>query len=84
MSSSPASNLDEKLSRIFRAAFPSLRDRPVESVTRTSLAEWDSIASLTLANLLAEEFGETFDLDEAAEWASYAQIRGELETRFGG
>jgi acyl carrier protein len=31
--------------------------------------------------LIEEEFGERFDLEEAAEWASYAQIRDALESR---
>lgn len=83
MANSPASDLDEKLARIFRAAFPGLRSQTIETATRDSLAEWDSIASLTLATLLAEEFGETFDLEEAAEWTSYRQIRAELERRIG-
>jgi acyl carrier protein len=77
-------DLDARLSRIFRAAFPELRDQAVQLATRDSVTGWDSIAALTLSGLIAEEFGGSFDLEEAAEWASYAQVRAELEKRLSG
>jgi hypothetical protein len=30
---------------------------------------------MNLVALLEEEFGQTFDLEEAAEWTSYEQVR---------
>jgi acyl carrier protein len=77
-------DLDERLSAIFRAAFPELRDRAVHLATRDSLANWDSIAALTLSSLIEEEFGRLFDLEEAAQWASYDQVRAALEKRLSG
>lgn len=76
------SELDVRLSALFRAAFPGLNERNVREATRDSVTKWDSIAAVTLVTLMEEEFGEQFDLEEAARWTSYAQIRETLEKRF--
>jgi acyl carrier protein len=78
------SELDTRLSALFRATFPDLDAQNLADVTRDSVAGWDSIAVMTLFALIEEEFGERFDLEEAAEWTSYAQIRGALESRLRG
>ena len=75
-------DLDRRLAPIFRAAFPGLKDQAVPLATRDSVANWDSIAAVTLSSLIEEEFGELFDLEEAAEWTSYEQVRTALERRF--
>lgn len=78
------SDLDGRLSAIFHATFPSLSAGAARQATRDSVDDWDSIAALTLATLVEEEFGEQFDLDAAAEWTSYEQIRTALENRLDG
>jgi acyl carrier protein len=78
------SELDVRLSVLFRAAFSSLDEQNVREATRDSLAKWDSIAAMTLLALIEEEFGEQFDLEEAAGWTSYAQIKETLEKRLRG
>jgi acyl carrier protein len=78
------SDLEGRLQAIFRAAFPGLREQAVRLATRDSVASWDSIAAMTLSCLIEEEFGELFDLEEAAEWTSYEQVRVALEKRLGG
>ena len=78
------SELDMRLSALFRATFPDLRTQNLRDVTRDSVAKWDSIAAVTLFALIEEEFGERFDLEEAAEWTSYVQIRDALESRLRG
>jgi len=76
------SELDVRLSAVFRAAFPRLKD--VSEATRDSISEWDSIAAVTLVTLVQEEFGEQFDPEDAAEWTSYKQIREVLQERCDG
>ena len=78
------SELDVRLSALFRAVFTGLNEQNVREATRDSVAKWDSIAAVTLLTLMEEEFGERFDLEEAAEWTSYAQIREMLEKRLHG
>lgn len=76
-------DLDQRLSAIFRAALPDGKEQPVELATRDTTAGWDSIAAMTLTTLIEEEFGEVFELEEAAEWTSYQQIRAVLKERLG-
>ena len=75
------SELNNRLAALFRATFPDLDAENLSDVTRDTVAGWDSIAVMTLFALIEEEFGERFDLEEAAEWTSYAQIRDALESR---
>jgi acyl carrier protein len=75
------SDLDTRLTAIFRVAFPSLDELAIPSATRDSVAAWDSIAAVTLARLVEEEFGPVFDPDRAADWASYADVRRALAER---
>ena len=78
------SELNDRLSALFRATFPDLGTEDPSGATRDTVAGWDSIAVMTLFALIEEEFGERFDLEEAAEWTSYAQIRDALENRLRG
>jgi acyl carrier protein len=77
-------DLDSRLTAIFRAAFAGMTAEQATKATRDSVEKWDSIAAMTLASLLEEEFGQQFDLDEAAEWTSYAAVRAAVEKRVGG
>jgi acyl carrier protein len=76
--------LDVRLSALFRAAFPSLHENNVRGATRDSVAKWDSVAAMTLLALVEEEFDLQFELEEAAEWTSYADVRDALEKRLRG
>ena len=78
------SDLDARLSSLFLAAFAGLEASKVRSATQDSTAGWDSVATVTLASLVEEEFGEVFDMDEAADWTSYQAVRLSLEKRLGG
>jgi len=75
------SEIDQRLAALFRATFPDLDEKDLRQVTRDSIASWDSIAAVTLVTLIEDEFGEEFDLDSAAQWTSYIQIREELGKR---
>jgi acyl carrier protein len=77
----PPPDLDERLSAIFRAAFNGLQGESVRRATRETVGNWDSIAAVRLAALIEEEFGHAFDLEEAAEWTSYEQVRSAIAKR---
>ena len=76
--------LDSRLSALFLATFPKLTEGNVREASRNSVAEWDSVAAVTLMTLIEEEFGEQFDLEDAADWSSYAQIREAVKERLDG
>jgi acyl carrier protein len=78
----PSPGLEQRLSAVFRAAF-NLEGDSVQRASRDTIAVWDSIGAMTLATLIEEEFGQTFDLEEAAEWTSYEQVHLALRERLG-
>ncbi|HLH43515.1 MAG TPA: acyl carrier protein [Bryobacteraceae bacterium] len=78
------SDLEGRLSGIFCAAFAGLNGDQARLATRDTVSAWDSIAIMNLLALIEEEFGLTFELEEAAEWTSYEQIRMALSKRLEG
>jgi acyl carrier protein len=78
------SDLDRRLSAVFCAAFSGLSAEAARGASRDSISGWDSVAVLTLSTLVEEEFGQRFDLEEAAGWSSYEEVRSALEVRLGG
>lgn len=78
------SDLEGRLSGVFCAAFAGLKGNEAPFATRDTVSAWDSIAVMNLLALIEEEFGQTFDLEEAAEWTSYEQIRAALSKRLEG
>jgi len=51
---------------------------------RYSVDNWNSFATVTLGASIEEEFGAESDLDEAAEWTSFGEVRTCLEKRLTG
>lgn len=76
--------LDSRLAAVFRAVFPGLHASAVADATKDSIADWDSVATVTLCTLIEEEFGIELDLEEAGEWTSFGQVRAALEGRLVG
>jgi acyl carrier protein len=66
--------LQQRLIKCFACVFPSL---PTEEITRSSQASnsaWDSVAAITLANTVEDEFGFQLDLDLLPELNSFDRI----------
>ena len=49
----------------------------------TSLATWDSVAHVTLLSAIAEEFGQSFELEAFEELVSFTLIVDYLENKKG-
>ena len=59
----------QRLAKCFQTVFPSLKTP--ESATRASLAEWDSIAEVTLLQVVSEEFDVPLDYEDLAAMSSF-------------
>ena len=74
--------MDEVKSRLvncFQTVFPSLPESEIPNAAQESLAEWDSIAAITLVNVIEDEFQIQMDLDELADLDSFSRILDYLE-----
>lgn len=67
----------------FQTVFPTLPESEVRRASPASVAAWDSVAAITLVNVIEEEFGMQVDLDLLAELNSferfYEYVRKEMQ-----
>jgi acyl carrier protein len=68
-------DITRRLTFCFRSVFPELPETRIAAASQSTVGQWDSIASITLLNVLEEEFGLQFDFDRISEWDSFLNIR---------
>ena len=77
------SDVTERLVRCFTAVFPELPPSQVEQASVDTVAEWDSLAALTLVAVVEEEFGVGIDDHDLAKLGSFEAIRTYIDGRRG-
>jgi acyl carrier protein len=70
--------VQERLTRCFVSAFPSLADEEIPGCDVVSLFDMDSLAGVTLVATIEEEFGVNIDLPDLLELGSFQAISGFL------
>lgn len=73
--------VDGDLLECFSAVFPELDRDQIPSASVDSVAEWDSLASLTLVAVVEEEFGIAIDDLELSELGSFTAFQEYLQAR---
>jgi len=73
-------NTEQRLVKVFETVFPDLTLDQIRAASQTTVATWDSVAAITLMNLMEEEFTIEIDFDRAAELASFSEILAYLRT----
>ena len=66
--------LKSRLIRCFEVVFPGLDDKMLREATMTSIADWDSVATVTLINVVEEEFGIAIDVDDVEQMVSFEKM----------
>jgi acyl carrier protein len=72
-SANPA-DLETRLVGCFEAVFPSLEPNQIRGAEQSNVDSWDSIAALSLINVIEEEFDLQMDFEEAAQLTSFRAI----------
>lgn len=67
-------DVQNRLTNCFSAVFPGVPAAEIRQSTQVTMAKWDSIAVITLANVIEEEFGFPVDFDRLPEFDSYQKI----------
>lgn len=65
----------------FRTVFAGVPDDQLEGASTTTLEKWDSVASITLVNVIEEEFQMEFDYDAIPELTSFQAVVEYLKAR---
>ena len=75
--------LKSRLADCFRIVFPDLPDDSIATASQQTVANWDSVAAITLMNVIEEEFGFQIDLEAVADLDTfevvYAFVQREVE-----
>jgi acyl carrier protein len=69
--------MDEQTKRLltcFRTVFGDLPDAELLGASTATLAKWDSVASITLVNVIEEEFQMQFDYDLIEDLTSFDAV----------
>jgi acyl carrier protein len=64
----------DRLVTCFQTVFPDLPEAEIPAATQASVAAWDSVAVITLANVVEDEFGIQVDFDLLAELDSFGRF----------
>jgi acyl carrier protein len=66
------------LTNCFQTVFPGLPEAEIPAASQASIAAWDSVAAITLMNVIEEEFGIQMDFDQLADLDSFGRIHDYL------
>lgn len=75
------SDTKERLIRSFKVIFPDLTETQIIGATQSSVNSWDSIATVTLVNVIEEEFGLEIAVADVAHLLSFPLLLDYLKTR---
>ena len=71
-------DIQPRLVRCFEAVFPQLSREQIEKASQATVAKWDSVAAITLLNVVEEEFQTAIDLEMLPELDSFQAISAHL------
>ena len=64
-------DIKQRLTNCFATVFPDLTEEEIHRASQVSVASWDSVASITLVNVIEEEFEIQIDLEAVADLVSF-------------
>ena len=71
----------ERLLKCFQVVFPDLPQDAVAGASPATVAAWDSVAAITLMNVVEDEFSIEMDLDDLANLDSFETLYSYLQKR---
>jgi len=71
--------IQQRLSKCFQIVFPELPSGQIAGANQGTVPEWDSVAAITLLNVIEDEFHITMDLEMAADLDSFERIEDYLQ-----
>jgi acyl carrier protein len=71
----------KRLTSCFQVVFPDLTEAEIPSASQETVAAWDSVAAITMMNVIEDEFALQMDLDDLADLDSFAKVHAYLQKR---
>ena len=66
--------LEQRLENVFATVFPDLPPNKIRAASQDSVKTWDSVAAVTLLNLIEEEFGVQMEFEDIGDLTSFSSI----------
>ncbi len=70
-----------RLTKCFEVVFPDLAPGAIPGASVATVAAWDSVAAITMLNVVEDEFGVEVDLDDLANLDSFDKLHSYLQKR---
>ena len=67
-------NLETRLVDCFRAIFPDLPEAHIRLASQDTVERWDSVAAITLVNVIEEEFNTQIDFERLPDLDTFTNI----------
>jgi len=64
----------DRLVLLFKEVFPSVDAATLTTASTKTMAEWDSLATVTLVSVIEDEFGVNLTLEELTELTSFPAV----------
>jgi acyl carrier protein len=71
----------QRLISCFQVVFPDMPIDQVPAASTATVASWDSVAAITMMNVIEDEFGLEMDLDDLADLDSFEKVHAYLLKR---
>jgi len=75
--------LQARLVNCFATVFPALDENEIQLSSHTSVANWDSLATVTLVSVVEEEFGISIPAEDFEYMISFDLVLDVLKRRTG-
>jgi acyl carrier protein len=71
----------KRLANCFQVVFPDMKEAEIPLASQETVAAWDSVAAITMMNVIEDEFGVAMDLDDLADLDSFEKVHAYLHKR---
>jgi acyl carrier protein len=68
------SDVENRLVGCFQTVFPEMTAADIRNASQEKLDQWDSVAAITLVNVVEEEFSTQIDYDLLPNLDSFAKV----------
>lgn len=72
-------NTTQRLAQCFRTVFPELPEESIYTASQETVPAWDSIAAITMVNVIEEEFQIQMDFENIESLTSFERVRDYLQ-----
>lgn len=67
-------DVETRLVGCFQTVFPKLSEADIRVASQEKIEQWDSVAAITLVNVIEEEFSTQIDYDRLPELDTFGKV----------